>query len=207
VATTRQRRLPGAERRELILESAARLFGERGYAGTTLDEIAAESRVTKPILYRHFASKKALYLALLERHRDDLPRFFEQVPADDARVLRGGAEEQPVLWDRRVEAILETWFAYVEEHGYAWRMLFRDSGGDDEIHAFRRGNYDRAREVLAGFIRGQKGIPKREVESLAEFLRTGGAGLALWSLDHPEVSRATLVATAKRILAAVATPG
>ena len=150
--------------------------------------------MTKPILYRHFASKKALYLALLERHRDDLPRFFERVRVD-------------LPFEERVEAILEAWFAYVEEHGYAWRMLFRDSGGDDEIHAFRRGNYDRAREVLAGFIRGQKGIPKREVEPLAEFLRTGGAGLALWSLDHPEVSRATLVATAKRILAAVATPG
>jgi AcrR family transcriptional regulator len=186
----RQKRLPSAERRELILESAARLFGEQGYAGTTLDEIAAASNVTKPILYRHFASKKALYLALLERHRDDLPRFFERVPAD-------------LPFDERVEAILETWFAYVEEHGYAWRMLFRDSGGDDEIHAFRRGNYDRAREVLAGFIRSQKGIPKGEVEPLAEFLRTGGAGLALWSLDHPEVSRATLVATAGRVLAAI----
>jgi AcrR family transcriptional regulator len=190
LATTPQKRLPGAERRELILESAARLFGERGYAGTTLDEIAKESNVTKPVLYRHFDSKKALYLALLARHRDDLPRFFERVPAD-------------LPFERRVEAFLEAWFAYVEEHGYAWRMLFRDSGGDDEIHAFRRGNYERARDVLAGFIAGQKGIPKREVEPLAEFLRTGGAGLALWSLDHPEVSRATLVATASRVLAAI----
>jgi AcrR family transcriptional regulator len=190
MATTPRKRLPGAERRELILESAARLFGKHGYGGTTLDEIAKESNVTKPILYRHFASKKALYIALLERHRDDLPRFFERVPTY-------------LPFDERVEAILETWFAYVEEHGYAWRMLFRDSGGDDEIHAFRRGNYERAREVLAGFIRGQKGIPKREVEPLAEFLRTGGAGLALWSLDHPEVSRDTLVATASRVLAAI----
>ena len=61
---------------------------------------------------------------------------------------------------------------------------------------------DRAREVLANFIRTQKGIPKGQVEPLAEFLRAGGAGLALWSLDHPEVSRATLVATAKRVLGA-----
>jgi AcrR family transcriptional regulator len=190
VATARQKRLPAAERRELILGAAARVFGERGYATTTLDQIAAESKVTKPILYRHFDSKKALYLALLERHRDDLPRFFERVPAD-------------LPFDQRVEAILEAWFTYVEEHGYAWRMLFRDSGGDAEIDAFRRANYDRAREVLAGFIRSQKGIPKREVEPLAEFLRTGGAGLALWSLDHPEVSRATFVATAKRVLAAI----
>jgi AcrR family transcriptional regulator len=190
MATTSQQRLPGAARRELILQAAAHLFGERGYAGTTLDEIASRSAVTKPILYRHFDSKKALYLALLERHRDDLPRFFERVPPD-------------LAFEQRVEAILEAWFAYVEEHGYAWRMLFRDSGGDEEIRAFRRANYDRAREVLAGFIAGQKGVPKRQVEPLAEFLRTGGAGLALWSLDHPEVSRATLVATARRVLAAI----
>lgn len=186
---TAQKRLPAAERRELILDSAGRLFGERGYTHTSLDEIAAAAGVTKPILYRHFDSKKALYLALLERHRDDLPRFFERVPTD-------------LPFEERVETILEIWFDYVAENGYAWRMLFRDAGGDEEIRAFRRANFDRAREVLASFIRTQKGIPKGQVEPLAEFLRAGGAGLALWSLDHPEVSRATLVATAKRVLGA-----
>jgi AcrR family transcriptional regulator len=193
MATARQKRLPGAERRVLILEAAGRLFGERGYARTNLDEIAAAAGVTKPVLYRHFDSKKALYLALLERHRDDLPRFFERVPAD-------------LAFEQRVEAILDAWFDYVAEHGYAWRMLFRDAGGDEEVRAFRQNNYDRAREVLAGFIRSQKGIPRQQVEPLAEFLRAGGAGLALWSLEHPEVSKATLIATAKRVLAAAATP-
>jgi AcrR family transcriptional regulator len=190
MAIKASKRLPPAERRELILESAGRLFGERGYAHTSLDQIAAAAGVTKPILYRHFDSKKALYLALLERHRDDLPRFFERVPRD-------------LPFEERVEAILETWFDYVSEHGYAWRMTFRDSGGGAEIDDFRRGNQDRARGVLAGFLAAQKGIPKAQVEPLAEFLRAGGAGLALWSLDHPEVSRATLVATAKRVLAAI----
>src|SRR5262249_23097965 len=135
--------------------------------------------------------KKALYLALLERHRDDLPRFFERVPPD-------------LPFDQRVEAILETWFEYVSEHGYAWRMIFRDSGGGPEIDAVRRGNQDRARDVLASFVRSQKGVPRAQVEPLAEFLRAGGAGLALWSLDHPEVSRATLVASARRVLGAIA---
>jgi AcrR family transcriptional regulator len=191
MAANAQRRLPRAERRELILREAGRLFGERGYSHTSLDQIAAAAGVTKPILYRHFDSKKALYLALLERHRHDLPRFFERVPAD-------------LPFEDRVEAILETWFDYVSEHGYAWRMTFRDSGGGAEIDEFRRGNQDRAREVLAGFLAARKGIPNAQVEPLAEFLRAGGAGLALWSLDHPEVSRATLVATARRVLGAVA---
>ncbi len=190
MATETRKRLPPAERRELILEAGARLFGDRGYAHASLDEIAAAAGVTKPILYRHFDSKKALYLALLERHRDDLPRFFERVPPD-------------LAFEQRVEAIIEAWFDYVSEHGYAWRMIFRDSGGDAEIREFRRGNQDRAREVLAGFVSAQKGVPKAQVEPLAEFLRAGGAGLALWSLDHPEVSRGTLVATAQRVLAAI----
>jgi len=194
MASPPKKRLPAAERRELILEAAGSLFGERGYSHVTLDEIAAAARVTKPVLYRHFDSKKALYLTLLERHRDDLPRFFESVPED-------------LAFEARVEAILETWFDYVSDHGYAWRMIFSDSGGDTEIHEFRRANQDRAREVLAGFIAAQKGTPKAQVEPLAEFLRSGGAGLALWSLDHPEVSRATLVATASRVLAALSTPG
>jgi AcrR family transcriptional regulator len=189
MATTRKR-LPARERREVVMNAAGRLFGERGYAHTRLDGIAAAAGVTKPVLYRHFDSKKALYLALLERHRDDLPRFFEGVPAG-------------LPFEARVAAILEAWFEYVSEHGYAWKMLFRDAGGDEEIRAFRQANYDRAREVLAGFIRSQKGIPKREIEPLAEFLRAGGAGLALWSLDHPEVSTATLVATATRLLGAI----
>ena len=193
MSTATRKRLPGAERRELVLEAAGRLFGERGYAHTSLDQIAAAAGVTKPILYRHFDSKKALYLALLERHRDDLPRFFERVPRD-------------LPFDERVEAILETWFDYVAERGYAWRMIFRDSGGGEEIDAVRRANQDRAREVLASFIRSQKGVPRAQVEPLAEFLRAGGAGLALWSLDHPEVSRKTLVATAKRVLSALTTP-
>ena len=189
-----RKRLPAHERRALILDSAGRLFGDRGYDGVTLDEVAAAAHVTKPVLYRHFDSKRSLYLAVLERHREDLPSFFERVPED----LAG---------EERLEAILETWFAYVEERGFAWKMLFRDVGGGEEVRALRRATQDRAREVLAGFVRDQiPGIPEQQVEPLAEFLRAGGAGVALWSLEHPETPRSELVAGAKRILAPLSTP-
>src|SRR4051795_8352795 len=85
-----RRRLPVAERRELITEAAGRLFGERGYAGTRLEDIAAAAGVTKPVVYRHFDSKKSLYLALLERHRADLGGFL---PAPGSLAAAGGAEE------------------------------------------------------------------------------------------------------------------
>jgi AcrR family transcriptional regulator len=195
MAAPPKKRLPANERRALVMNEAGRLFGERGYAGTTLDEIAAAAHVTKPILYRHFDSKKALYMALLERHRDDLPRFIAQVPPD-------------LPMEERITAILQTWFAYVEEYGYAWKMLFRDSGGGPEVAALRQASQDLAREVLAQFIHAQKdvGIPEREVVPLAEFIRAAGAGLALWSLDHPETPRADLVAAVRRVVVGLLTP-
>ena len=114
-ATAPQRRLPVAERRALIVEAAGRLFGEHGYERTRLDEIAAAAGVTKPIVYRHFDSKRDLYLALLDRHREDLPGFTAAMPTE------GTTEE-------RLRAVLDGWLDYVEAHSYAWKMIFRDSG-------------------------------------------------------------------------------
>src|SRR5262249_32044482 len=86
MAGAERRRLPAAARRALIEAAAARLFAERGYAATRLDDVAAAANVTKPVLYRHFETKKALYLALLERHRAQLPRFVQpRAPAAPPR--------------------------------------------------------------------------------------------------------------------------
>jgi AcrR family transcriptional regulator len=55
-----------AARREAILRSAAAAFAEKGYAGTSMDDVAAASGITKLIVYRHFSSKEELYDAVLE---------------------------------------------------------------------------------------------------------------------------------------------
>jgi AcrR family transcriptional regulator len=174
----RRRRLPAAERRGLIVEAAGRLFGERGYERTRLDQIAAAAGVTKPILYRHFDSKQALYLALLERHRDDLATFAALVPVE------GSLEERLVV-------VLDAWLDYVEARSYAWRMLFRDTGGGPRIVASRRAVHARARAVLAEIIDslGEGGIPAREIEPLAELMSMGMASLVLWWIDEPDTSR------------------
>jgi AcrR family transcriptional regulator len=186
-ATVERRRLPVAERRELIIGAAGRLFGEFGYDGTRLDDIAAAAGVTKPILYRHFDSKRDLYLALLRRHRDDLPTFVGEVPATDS--LRD--------WLRTT---LDSWLEYVETHAYAWKMLFRDSGGGPEIQAFRRDVHARARDVLAEVIRSIGGgrIPPREAEPLAELMSMGMASLVLWWMDNPGTPRDVLIEAMSR---------
>jgi AcrR family transcriptional regulator len=179
----------------VIEEAAGELFGERGYAGIRLDEIAAAANVTKPVLYRHFDSKKALYLALLAAHAEQLPRFVDAAVTDEPLV-------------ERLPAILDGWFAYVEAHPYAWKMIFRDTTGDGDVQAFRQAVQDRARAVLVDLLRAQPdlSISRSKLEPAAELLRTGLAGLALWWIDHPEVPRAVLVELATRAIRGLLQP-
>ncbi len=59
-------RLPAVERRAALLETAVRVFSDGSFRGTTTAEIARAAGVSEPILYRHFPSKRALYLAALD---------------------------------------------------------------------------------------------------------------------------------------------
>ena len=183
-------RLPAAERRSTILEAAGQLFGAHGYDGTTVEEVAAEAGVTKPIVYRHFGSKQGLYLALLERHRDDLPSF-----AADGPLPAGGLEVETL------RGILAVWLDYVESHAYAWRMLFRDTGGGEEIDRFRLVVSAQAREVMTTMIRNyaRDPIPQDELEPLAELMRSGMASLVLWWLDHPSTPREAVLEALIRV--------
>ncbi len=60
------RRLPAAERRRTIVRAALRVFSSTSYTGATTAEIAREAGVSEPVLYRHFASKRTLWVACLD---------------------------------------------------------------------------------------------------------------------------------------------
>ena len=60
-------RLPALKRREQLLDVAMELFAKRGYAGATTAQLAKDAGITEPIIYRHFKSKRDLFVALIER--------------------------------------------------------------------------------------------------------------------------------------------
>lgn len=60
-------RLPAAERREQLLDCAADVFSKQGYARATTSQLAKSAGVTEPIIYRHFKSKRDLFVALIAR--------------------------------------------------------------------------------------------------------------------------------------------
>jgi AcrR family transcriptional regulator len=190
--TAEQRRIPGEERRALIVRAAGEVFGRAGYAGARIEDIAAAAHVTKPIVYRHFHSKQALYMALLEAHEADLPSFIEAIDPEGLEI------------DQLVRAILEHWFDYVRENQHAWFMLFRDRSGDDKIQALRRRVNLRARDVIAAFITHSADgrIPAAQIEPTAEALTNGLAGLALWWIDNPDVPKQVPVDVGTRLVTA-----
>src|ERR1700761_6827737 len=59
------RRLTAEQRRHQLVAVALELFARRGYRSTTMDDIAEAAGVTKPLVYQHFSSKRALYLELV----------------------------------------------------------------------------------------------------------------------------------------------
>ncbi len=117
----RRKRLSASRRRILIMEAAARLFAERGYSGASMTDIAAAAGIAPSVIYDHFASKRDLHLELLSQHAHAL---IEATTLD----TEGSGE---ALVRRSTEAF----FGFVEQHPYAWRMLFRDPPADDEIAA------------------------------------------------------------------------
>jgi len=189
-----RKRISAPERRASVLKAAATSFAQHGYAGTRLDDIAAAAGVTKPIVYRHFDSKKALYLALLSKHEQDFPTFIAGLEGD-----LGGLSPEDFA-----RAILGRWLDYVRENRHAWLMLFRDSSGDAEIQAFRLHVSARAREVMVTLVAAQVGgrMPPDQIEPTAELLRSGLAGLALWWIDNPQTAKDDVLEVAVRLTAA-----
>ena len=192
-----RQRVPASERRAALSKAAAALFSQHGYAGTRLDDVAAAAGVTKPIVYRHFDSKKALYLALLSKHEQDFPIFVSRVEDE----LAGLSPEA------LARAILGHWLDYVRENSHAWLMIFRDSSGDAEIQAFRLHVSTRAREVMVALVAARAGdrMPQAQIEPTAELLRSGLAGLALWWIDNPRTAKGDVLEVAVRLSAAATT--
>lgn len=135
----RRKLLSAPERSASILAAAARVFAANGYARTSLDDIAAEAGITKLIIYRHFESKAALYLAVLDQVGARL--------ADAGRP--SGDVDTPAAAIATVADALARTMAVAREFPEAFTLLLRDAPREPEFA-------DHARGVLG------RGVPDAE---------------------------------------------
>jgi TetR/AcrR family transcriptional regulator len=83
-------RMRSGDRRELILEAATAVFGERGYVGTTTDAVARAAGVSQPYVVRMFGTKETLFLEVLHRALDKLLATFRTALADGVAAGESG---------------------------------------------------------------------------------------------------------------------
>ena len=113
------RRLRADVRRQQLLDVALRLFAAGGYNATTMDDIAEAAGVTKPLLYQHFASKRALYLELVESVAESMIETLGKA---------GAAADGP---RQLVEGGFAAYFDLAVTHADAFALLFGSEVPDD----------------------------------------------------------------------------
>jgi AcrR family transcriptional regulator len=169
-------RLPRAERELQMLETARIMFAERGFAAVTMEELAAEVGVTKPLLYNYFGNKGRLYLACMEPAAEAL---VDTVAAAVAATDTPGAA---------LRAGVHAFFIFVDADRDAWRVLFDETlpaGAEPARRAAEQ------RERLAALVAAaelervpaeRREAARIEIEALSTAMLGAAEALARWWL-------------------------
>ena len=168
-------KLPAETRREQLLLAASELFVERGYQGTSTQEIAHAAGLTKGALYFHFRSKEDILLALIKRINESYRRLTKDLspksltPAQAFRLMFefGKKVDYPdyrVLLDISVQAMKVP-----------------------RARRFMKAAYRERLEIYAGLIDPRCGLGKEELKQLAVFSFSLFYGLAARHLVDPAI--------------------
>jgi AcrR family transcriptional regulator len=173
-------RMTGRERREQLVQVGRALFAERGFDGTSIEEIAARAKVSKPVVYEHFGGKEGLYAVVVDREMTDLLNRLTQ-------VLSAGPRPRELV-EQAALALL----TYIEEEADGFRILSRDSTSG----AFSTLLNDIATQVEYVLVRefGQSGISTKHAAMYAQMLVGMVAVTGMWWLEERKPKREEVAA-------------
>ncbi len=178
------RSVPRETRMEEMLQVAARVFAARGYHGTSMDDIANQADISKPLLYRYFGSKDGLYIALIERAGEHLLAGMGLISHESDPLARV---------ERSVNAIL----TFIDRYRDFWRVLFNEgliasTPVAEHVMKLRDRMIANSNRTFAQIVGDPSEAGCREVEPLTYALYGAGESIARWWLAHPETPVATL---------------
>src|SRR5690348_13137042 len=107
--------MSSAQRREQLILVGHQIFAERGVDATSVEEVAARAKVSKPVVYEHFGGKEGLYAVVVDREIRSLLDGITGALSTEAHAR--------VLLERAAMALLD----YIESSTDGFRILVRDS--------------------------------------------------------------------------------
>lgn len=176
--------MTGEQRREQLLRVGRRLFAEKGFDGTSVEEIAAKANVSKPVVYEHFGGKEGLYAVVVDR---EIHTLLDGIEA----ALTVGATSRGML-----EAAALALLDYVENSTDGFRILVRDSPPGQSTGSFASLLNDVASQVehlLAAEFKTRKLDPKT-APIYAQMLVGMVALTGQWWLDSRRFKKADVAA-------------
>jgi len=178
----------GDERRDQILATAVNLFARNGFRGTTTKEIARAAGVSEAMVFRHFATKEALYVAILDDKgcREGVGRF----PWENNDLLRTAIEEK-----NDFEVFYQIAVSALEKHQSSepfMRLLFYSALEEHELAARFFGDFvDKVYEFIGHYIKQRQDDgalrqiePRVAVRALLGMLIHHSLNNILWDKDH-----------------------
>lgn len=136
-------RMSAADRRAALLESACGVFARGSYRGTTTKEIACEAGISEPILYRHFESKRDLYLACIDEAWARVQALWEKAIAD---------EPDPSAW---LQAIGLAYLSAKDKRARLvdlWIQALTEASDDAHIRRYLRKQIREVHDFVQGVI-------------------------------------------------------
>jgi AcrR family transcriptional regulator len=122
------KRLPRAVREQQMLDAAVQMFSVNGYHETSMDAIAAEAQISKPMLYLYYGSKEELFGAVLNR---ELARFVDAV--------RGDVDFTQSPKDLLRNAVV-SYLSYIDANRASWIVLYTQATSSQAFaHTVREG--------------------------------------------------------------------
>ena len=174
-------RVPREIRERQVLALAEELFAERGYRGSSMEELARRAGVSKPVIYDVVGSKEQLHRRVFEHASAEL----EASVAEAAKAGTGEPGEQ-------LRAGARAFFSFMESHGHVWSMLYDDDMGG--VHAQhvrhvrdRQSNYVK-QELAARAAANGRIVNELQLALVANTLNGAFESMATWWREQPQVS-------------------
>jgi AcrR family transcriptional regulator len=161
------KRLPRAVREQQMLDAAVQLFSVNGYHETSMDAIAAEAKISKPMLYLYYGSKEELFGACLDR---ELGRFVDTVRADIDFT-----QSPRDLLRNAVVAFL----SYIDTNRASWMVLYTQATSSQAFaHTVREGR-DRIVDLVGRLLQSGTRNPEPDTDFDMMAVALVGAGEAV----------------------------